>query len=51
MGDSSMTPLDEQRLNENCRVPQSWRLLYWEAATWKPASNDSDWKPVPDTIA
>jgi hypothetical protein len=42
---------DERRLNENCRVPQSWRLLYKEAATWKPISDDSDWKPVPDASA
>ena len=42
---------DERRLQENCRVPQSWRLLYKEAATWKPVSDDADWRPVPDASA
>jgi len=42
---------DERRTKANCRVPQSWRLLYKEAATWRPVSDDSDWKPVPAASA
>jgi uncharacterized protein len=42
---------DERRINAHCRVPQSWRLLYKEAATWKPVSDDADWKPVLDVPA
>ena len=42
---------DERRIHKNCRVPQSWRLLYKEAATWKPMDDAADWKPVPDATA
>ncbi len=42
---------DERRLKAHCRVPQSWRLLYQEAATWKPINDDSEWKEVPKASA
>lgn len=37
---------DERRTKAHCRVPQSWRVLYQEATTWKPISDASDWKTV-----
>ncbi len=27
---------DERRINAHCRVPESWRLLYWTGKAWKP---------------
>jgi hypothetical protein len=29
---------DERRINANCRVPQSWRLLYKDGNAWKPVT-------------
>jgi len=38
---------DERRIHADCRVPQSWRLLYLDGATWKPVNDRPDWQPVP----
>jgi hypothetical protein len=27
---------DERRIKANCRVPQSWQLLYQDGSEWKP---------------
>ena len=40
---------DERRVHAQCRVPQSWRLLYKEGADWKPAGGTDEWKPVENT--
>lgn len=31
---------DERRIHANCRVPQSWRVLYKDGNDWKPVSGD-----------
>jgi DUF1680 family protein len=32
---------DERRINAHCRVPQSWRLLYFTGGEWKPVAGAS----------
>jgi len=32
---------DERRIHANCRVPQSWRLLYKQGNVWKPVEGNS----------
>ena len=34
---------DERRIKANCRVPQSWRLLYKDGAEWRPVSGASEY--------
>ena len=33
----------------NCRVPQSWRLVYRDGDTWKPVETDSPFNTQPNT--
>ena len=35
---------DDEESEGGCRIPKSWRLLYWEEGT--DDSDDSTWKPV-----
>ena len=33
----------------NCRVPQSWRLVYRDGDSWKPVETDSTFNTLPNT--
>jgi DUF1680 family protein len=39
---------DDQRLNRQCRTPQSWRLLYKSGDAWKPVETDGPYGTAAD---
>jgi hypothetical protein len=42
---------DETRIKRQCRVPQSWRLLYRKSdGTWAPVTGNSDFSTVRDVF-
>ena len=41
---------DDGRLKRDCRVPQSWQLLYKDASAWKPVRGASSYGVEPDKV-